>query len=77
MENQWFGVQTCSERVQKGSGIAQTLNRTNSPVQVSTQTQTLTMGSVQLGSGSNHSSEPNLPITIPGNSALLNWLTSS
>ena len=31
-----FGVRMCSERIQKGSGIARTMNRTIGPVQVNT-----------------------------------------
>ena len=37
----WFGVRTRSERVQKGSGIARTMNGTIGPVQVNTRTRTL------------------------------------
>ena len=40
------------------------MNGTVGPVQVNTRTRTLKKGSVWSGSGLDHGSEPNLPITI-------------
>ena len=57
---QQFRVRMHSEHIQKGSGIARTMNGT---ISVNTQTRTLKKGSDRSGSGLDHGSELNLPIT--------------